>query len=128
MKVDTVVLLGASISKNYDLTEMLKRVKGKMHIYTSAHDMAVGIYMAFTGTSDRKYFDKGATIQGFVLPEGANAETRRLYADKIVTTKWNKDFKREGDHGHHYDNIKMEFIRDHIAPLFMGKSGRELPD
>jgi len=121
-KVDTVVLLGASISHDYDLTEMLKRVKGKMYIYTSTHDRMVGFFMKFTGSADRKYHNEGADIHGFVLPKGANAETRKLYADKIVTIKWTKEFEKDGNHGHHFDNIKMEFIRDHVAPLFMGKS------
>ena len=92
-QVDTVVLLGASISHDYDLTEMLKRVKGKMYIYTSTHDRMVGFFMKFTGTTDRKYGDQGADIHGFVLPKGANAETRKLYADKIVTIKWTKEFE-----------------------------------
>ena len=30
--------------------------------------------------------------------------------------------KKSGDYGHHFDNIKMEFIRDHVAPLLMGKT------
>jgi len=126
-KVDTVVLLGASISHDYDLTEMLKRVKGKMYIYTSTHDRMVGFFMKFTGTTDRKYHDQGADIHGFVLPKGANAETRKLYAEKIVTIPWNKEFEKDGDHGHHFDNIKMEFIRDQVAPLFMGKTVPGMP-
>jgi len=128
VQIDTVVLLGASISHDYDLTEMLKHVKGKMYIYTSTHDMMVGFFMKFSGSTDRKYHDEGADIHGFVLPEGANAETRKLYADKIVTIKWNKDFEVDGNHGHHFDNVKMEFIRDHVAPLFMDKSVPSMTD
>ena len=63
-----------------------------------------------------------------MLPKGANAETRKLYADKIVTIKWNKKFEKDGNKGHHFDNIKMEFIRDQVAPLFMGKSVPGMPD
>ena len=84
--------------------------------------------MKFSGSADRKYHDEGADIHGFVLPKGANAETRKLYADKIVTIKWNKKFEKDGNKGHHFDNIKMEFIRDQVAPLFMGKSVPGMPD
>ena len=128
VRIDTVVLLGASITHDYDLTKMLKRLKGKMYVYTSTHDRMVGFFMKFSGSADRKYHDEGADIHGFVLPKGANAETRKLYADKIVTIKWNKKFEKDGNKGHHFDNIKMEFIRDQVAPLFMGKSVPGMPD
>lgn len=128
VQIDTVVLLGASISHDYDLTKMLKRLKGKMYVYTSTHDRMVGFFMKFSGSADRKYHDAGADIHGFVLPKGASEETRKLYAEKIVNIKWNKEFEKDGDRGHHFDNVKMEFIRDQVAPLFMGKRVPGMPD
>ncbi len=119
--VDHVVLLGTSISRDYDLTEALKRVKNKLYIFTSTHDRMVGTMMKFSGTADRKFHDPGAGIKGFVLPAGASAATRQLYADKIVTIPYSKEFRKDGDKGHHFDNVKMEFIRDHVAPLLMGR-------
>ncbi|HEY2124696.1 MAG TPA: hypothetical protein VGG94_04445 [Chthoniobacterales bacterium] len=122
VKVERVVLLGASISRDYDLTKALKRVRGHLYLYTSTKDMMLGFLMPFTGTADRKFDDHGAGITGFVLPAGATAETRKLYADKIVTIPWTKKLEADGDYGHHFNNINMEFIRDHVAPLLMGKS------
>jgi hypothetical protein len=119
--VDHVVLLGTSISRDYDLTEALKRVKNKLYIFTSTHDRMVGTMMKFSGTADRKFHDPGAGIKGFVLPAGASAETRQLYAEKIVTIPYSKEFRKDSDKGHHFDNVKPEFIRDHVAPLLMGK-------
>jgi hypothetical protein len=121
-KVDHVVLLGTSISRDYDMTEALKRVKHKLYIFTSTHDRMVGTMMKFSGTADRKFHDPGAGIKGFVLPAGASAATRKLYAEKIVTIPYSEDFRKDGDKGHHFDNVKMEFIRDHVAPLLMGRS------
>lgn len=120
--VDHVVLLGTSISRDYDLTQALKRVKGKLYIFTSTHDGMVGTMMKFSGTADRKFHDPGAGIKGFVLPAGASAATRQLYADKIVTIPYSEDFRKDGNQGHHFDNVKQEFIRDHVAPLLMGRS------
>lgn len=119
-QVHHVVLLGASISRDYDMTEALKRVRHKLHIITSPHDHMLGVLMPFSGTADRKYHDPGAGIKGFVLPPGASDETRRLYAEKIVTIPYTKDFRKDGDEGHHFDNVKEDFIRDHVAPLLMG--------
>jgi len=120
--VDQVVLLGTSISEDYDLTEALKRVKNKLYIFTSTHDRMLGILMPFSGTADRKFNDPGAGIKGFVLPKGASAATRKLYAEKIVTIPYSKDYRKDGDSGRHFDNVKKEFIRDEVAPLLVGKS------
>ncbi|MFN0128341.1 MAG: hypothetical protein ACKV19_16835 [Verrucomicrobiales bacterium] len=120
--VDHVVLLGTSISRDYDLTEALKRVKNKLSIITSPHDHMIGTMMKFSGTADRKFHDPGAGIKGFVLPAGATEETKRLYAQKITTIPYSDDFRKDGDKGHHFDNVKKEFIRHHVAPLLMGQT------
>ena len=77
--------------------------------------------MKFTGTADRRFHDPGAGIKGFVLPPGANAATRQAYASKIVAIPWTPRLEADGDYGHHFDNVKAPFIRDHVAPLLMGK-------
>lgn len=122
--VDHVVLLGTSISRDYDMTEALKRVKYKLYIFTSTHDQMLGTLMPLSGTADRKFHDPGAGIKGFVLPAGASAATRRLYANKIVTIPYSGDFRKDKDKGHHFDNVKMEFIRDQVAPIFIGRPAR----
>lgn len=120
--IDHVVLLGASISRDYDMTKALKRVGGKLYIITSTHDRMLGIAMPFAGTADRKFDDPGAGIRGFVLPRGASAATRKLYAEKIVTIAYEKEFRKEKDRGFHFDNVKEGFIRDFVAPLLMGRA------
>lgn len=122
VKFDTIVLLGTSLSADYDLTKALKRVKGHLYIYTSTRDRMLSFLMPFSGTADRKYHDPGAGIRGFSLPVGANAETRKLYTEKIITIPWTDKLEKDGDYGRHFDNIQMKFIRDHVAPLFMGKT------
>lgn len=121
VQANEVVLLGTSISRNYDMTKALNRVKGHVYIYTSTRDRMLGFLMPFSGTADRKFDDPGAGITGFTLPPGATAETRKLYAEKIVTIPWTAKLEKDGDYGHHFDNVKMEFIRDHVTPLFLGQ-------
>ncbi len=119
VQVNRVVLLGTSISHDYDLTEALKRVSGKLYIFTSPHDRMVGTMMKLSGTADRKFRDAGAGVNGFVLPQGASEATKQLYASKIVTIPYDESFKKDGDKGHHFDNVKKDFIREHVAPLLM---------
>ena len=121
VQVDEVVLLGTSISRDYDLTKALEHVKGHIYIYTSTKDRMLGFLMPFSGTADRKFDDPGAGITGFVLPKGADSATRKLYKEKLVTIPWTLKLEKDGDYGKHFDNVKMEFVRDHVAPLFMGK-------
>ena len=63
------------------------------------------------------------------LPEGKG--NLRRSSDKLrITIKsdhWTKELEADGDDGRHFDNIKMEFIRDHVAPLLMGKPVPGLP-
>ncbi len=120
-QVGNVVLLGTSISHDYDMTEALKRVRGKLYIFTSPHDHMVGTMMKLSGTADRKFRDAGAGVKGFVLPKGATEATKQLYAAKIVTVPYEESFKTDGDKGHHFDNVKKDFIRDHVAPRLMGR-------
>jgi hypothetical protein len=117
--LDTVVLLGASISANYDLTSALRHVRGKLYIFTSPNDGVLGLLMAATGTSDRQ-LGSAAGITGFVMPANATEETRRLYAERLVTIAWSKDFERVGNAGHHLDNVNKDFVRTYVAPLVMG--------
>lgn len=121
-EVDNVVLLGTSISRDYDLTKALKHARGRVYLYTSTHDRMLGFPMPLSGAADRKFHDPGAGIKGFILPAGATAETRKLYAEKLVTIPWTAELEKDGDYGHHFDNVKMEFVRDQVAPLFMGRS------
>ncbi len=87
-------MLGCSMSEDYDLTKALKRVKGKMYLYTSTRDELVGFWMKFSGTADRRFHDPGAGIKGFILPPDATEETRKLYAEKIVAIPWKKKRSR----------------------------------
>ena len=50
VQVDRVVMLGCSMSEDYDLTKALKRVKGKMYLYTSTRCELVGFWMKFSGS------------------------------------------------------------------------------
>jgi len=117
--LDAVVLLGASISANYDLTKALRHVRGKLYVFTSPNDGVLGLLMVATGTADRQP-GAAAGVKGFVLPPGANEETRKLYAEKLVTIPWTREFERVGNFGHHLDNVNKDFIRNYVAPLVMG--------
>lgn len=117
-QVENVVLLGASIGTDYDLTQALRHVRNRVFLYTSTKDMMLGFLVPLAGTADRRKVP-AAGVNGFALPANASDETRRLYAEKVVTIAWTKELESDGHYGKHFDNVNMTFIRDHVAPLIM---------
>lgn len=118
-KVDNVVLLGASIAQTYDLTNALRRVKGRMVVFTSENDAVLNFAVPLAGTADRESATtESAGLDGFVMPTGASMETRRLYS-KVTNIMWRASFEKDGDWGGHTDTTQPRFVRDHIAPIVM---------
>jgi len=116
--VDNVVLLGASVSADHDLTQALRHVRKHLFIFTSRADTVLSFLVPLVGTADRAPGGSGpAGLEGFILPKDASEETRRLYAEKVVTKAWTPEFEKAGNYGGHLDNVSTAFIRDHVAPL-----------
>lgn len=118
-QVDNVVLLGASIGADYDLTKALTRVRGRMYVFTSDNDAILNFAVPLAGTADRQSGSvASAGLNGFMLPPGATMETRRLYS-KVTNIAWRASFESDGDWGGHTDTTQPRFVRDHIAPLVL---------
>lgn len=118
-QVDNVVLLGASIGDDYDLTKALQHVSGRLYVFTSENDAVLNFAVPMAGTADREAGDiPSAGLHGFVVPPGAPRKTRRLYS-KITNIAWRASFEAEGDWGGHTDTTQPRFVRDHIAPIVL---------
>lgn len=118
-QVDNVVLLGASIGADYNLTKALRRVMGRVYVFTSESDAILNFAVPALGTADRQAGTvPAAGLEGFYLPAGASPETRRLYA-KVTNIAWRASFEKDGDYGGHTDTTYPRFVRDYIAPLVM---------
>lgn len=118
-QVDNVVLLGASIASDYDLTRALTHVTGRVYVFTSEKDAVLNFAVPIAGTADRESGDvPSAGLDGFRLPAGASQTTRRLYS-KVTNIMWRAEFEKDGDWGGHTDTTHPKFVRDHIAPLVL---------
>jgi pimeloyl-ACP methyl ester carboxylesterase len=118
-RVDNVILLGASIASDYDLTNALRHVDGRLYLFTSESDAVLKFAVPLAGTADRESGNvASAGLDGFVVPAGASAQTRRLYA-KITNVAWRASFEKDGDWGGHTDTTQPRFVRDHIAPIVL---------
>jgi len=123
--VDHVILLGASVSADHDLTRALHRVRNRMHVFTSEKDAVLAFMVPMAGTADRTS-SPSAGLRGFVLPAGASSETRAQYA-KVAHVAWRPEFAKAGDFGGHTDTVKAPFVRQYIAPLIMVGDTHETP-
>lgn len=122
--VQNVVMLSGSLSSGYDLTQALRRVKGRMYIFTSQRDEVLLAAVPMVGTADRVSADGGTIgLNGARLPAGASQETRALYR-KISVIAWNPQFARYGDEGGHTDSVKGPFVQQFVAPLIIAGSSR----
>lgn len=119
IKLHRIVLLGASISADYDLTSALAHVGDKLYVFVSPADPMLSLAVPLVGTADRSTEPApSAGLNGFRLPNGASALTRQLYAERIETIPWRPDFATNGYRGGHFDVLNPDFVSAHIAPLF----------
>lgn len=123
--VESVVLLGASISDDYNLTQALGRVRNRMYVFTSEHDAVLAFAVTVAGTADRSG-STSAGLRGFQAPSRASAETRAQYA-KLVNIQWKPEFMMAGNLGGHTDAVKAPFVQQYIAPLIMVGMARRIP-
>jgi pimeloyl-ACP methyl ester carboxylesterase len=115
--VDNVVLLGASVSADHDLTQALQRIRNQMYVFTSEKDAVLRFLVPISGTADRTV-SPSAGLNGFQIPSGASPQTRELYR-KVSDVPWEPAFARKGDYGGHTDTVKASFVQAYIAPLLM---------
>jgi pimeloyl-ACP methyl ester carboxylesterase len=118
VKVENVILFGASISNDYDLTKALGHVRTHLYNFTSEQDAVLGFLVPMSGTADRTDAP-AAGRDGFVMPPGAGAQTRALYLTRVARIAWQAKFEKDGDFGGHTDGVNAPFVRDYVAPLIM---------
>jgi hypothetical protein len=122
--VENVILCGASISADYNLTRALQRVHNRMYVFTSENDTVLAFLVPMAGTADRKSGDvPSAGLRGFQTPRGGSAETRAQYA-KVAHIHWRPEFEKYGDFGGHTDALKAPFVQQYMAPLVMAGMAR----
>lgn len=120
VQVDTVVLLGSSLSKNYNMTKCLRHVKNKVYVLYSSNDAVLNGFVPVTGTIDGAYLVEAAGLVGLSRPNRATPETIQAYRDKIVNIPWQPSFEGMGYAGGHTDGTSESFVRRYIAPKLLG--------
>ncbi len=114
-RVSNVVLLGSSLSKHYDLSNALAKVRDKFYVLTSKKDKMLRFAVAIAGTADRKFCGPcSAGIKGFHKPRDATASQKRLYA-KVKDIAWRKEFASADNAGGHTGGTNARFVEKYIG-------------
>lgn len=125
-QVDNVILLGSSLSADYDLRCALRRVRGEVHVFTSRHDRVLSVLVPLTGAADRRYVGRRvAGRYGILLPPDADDETEALYS-KVVNIEWQEARAEHGDPGTHTGTTNPQFVRRFVAPLINRDGPRQV--
>jgi pimeloyl-ACP methyl ester carboxylesterase len=126
-RVERVVFLSSSMSRDYDLTTALLRVRSGLFNFFSPKDPLLAVLMRSVGTVDRgTWVGEAAGLSGFAEPPGASPQSRSLYQALVRNIGYREEWSRYGYFGLHADSVAEEFIREVVAPVVM--AGREPGD
>lgn len=103
-KVNNYVMLGSSLSSNYDVSRALRNMKGNIYTYFSSSDPVLQGPVRTLGTIDGTFDDSA----GLVGLRGRGAP-----AGRIVNVGWSPKYERYGWSGSHTDATSegmMQFV------------------
>lgn len=106
-KVNNMVLLGSSLSYNYDMTRALENMKGCVYVYYSRYDSVLEGPVKALGTVDGKIGTDAAGLVGLRPPRGGGA--------RIKNYGWSRNYLKYGWSGSHTDCTSQAFVRAVLA-------------
>lgn len=106
VKVNNLILLGSSLSHDYNMSRALGNMTGKVYVYHSPYDEVLET-VKIVGTIDGKRGVSSIGAVGLKPPKGME--------DRIVNTPWNRSWIRLGWAGAHTDCTNEKFVRYEIA-------------
>lgn len=123
-RVERVVYLSSSMSRDYDLSTALLRVRAGLFNFYSPKDPLLAVLMRSVGTVDRgTWVGEAAGLSGFAEPPGASPQARSLYQSLVHNIGYRDEWSRYGYFGMHADSVAEDFICHVVAPVVM--EGRE---
>jgi hypothetical protein len=118
--VDTIVLLGSSLSTHYKMIRCMRHVANKIYVIYSPNDAVLRGFIPVTGTIDGAYLTEPAGLVGLYPSRNLRRVERDMYREKIVNIPWRPVFERLGYAGGHTDATSEDFVRYYIAPKLLG--------
>ncbi len=115
-KVSSIILLGSSLSSNYDMRRAMTNIEDGVYVYHSRQDMILQGPVRTLGTIDGKV---GVEPAGIVGLRGG---------ERIHNTPWSPKYERYGWTGAHTDATSSAFVRHVLSKhLMSAASGSVAP-
>lgn len=117
-RIGTVVFLGSSLSRQYDLTAALEQIDGRLYCFYSSRDPILRLGVPIAGSVDREVRQADAAgSYGLLLPPRADDRTRALYRERLRNRPYRSAYARYGYRGLHTDSTAPRFIAKVVVPL-----------
>ncbi len=121
VKITTLLMMSPALSPQYDLTNALRHVSGKLYVFSSRSDVLVlDTGCTMLGTIDGVK-TAAAGFCGFVRPETGDVGQY----SKLVPMPYNPQWVQYDDYGNHVGGMTHLFARAVLAPLVL--SGKMPP-
>ncbi len=119
--VDGIVLLGAALSPDYNLSAALRRSrKGILNSYSRRDYFILKWGTRLFGTTDRCFTESCGCV-GFRIPGSLTAGDAALYEHKLEQLAWHPDMADACHHwGGHLSSGGEVYLARHIAPWIRG--------
>ncbi len=119
--VDSIILLAAAVSPDFDLRPVLPKVKRGIWNYTSLVGDAPLLVAGTTafGTIDGCHMPS-AGARGFRLPVDATHSERDMYASKLFERPYRLQMAFSGNFSDHFGGLNPLFAKNELALLLSG--------
>ncbi len=104
--INNLILLGSSLSHDYDAAKALTNMDGKIYTYHSPHDLILEGVRVF-GTIDGKRGVDSAGLVGLKPPPGMQQRVKNI--------EWSRRYAQYGWTGSHTDCTTRKFVRSILA-------------
>ena len=118
-RVHNIIMLGSSLSCDYDVSKALEHISGKIFVYHSPSDMILQGPVRTLGTIDGKMGADAAGLAGLRPPRGDKS--------RIVNIPWSSRYEQYGWTGSHTDATSEPFVRIVLAKLILPQATAGTP-
>lgn len=114
VRLDRMILIGAAVSPDYDLTNVLSRCDhGIVNFYSAADWFILGAGTQIFGTIDRKNTSSAGHV-GFL-----SADKKLLETPGLTQIAWQPAWIESGHYGGHIGWLARNWAREYLAPTIM---------
>jgi pimeloyl-ACP methyl ester carboxylesterase len=117
--VCSIVLLGPSVSCEYDIRPALRCAHCGLEVYYSGRDwLYLGVCTGLVGCADRRYCGASGRC-GFSLRVESPEDAQLL--ERLHQHPWQPEDRQLGNNGGHYGAYQTEYLKARVLPVLLGQ-------